>query len=271
MTYRPRHGWNEAGPGEAPAAPAPEVPPRHANGPVPDAAPAIELEGVTKSYGTGDLAVPALRGIDLVVPVGQFVVVLGPSGSGKTTLMNLVGGIERPTSGTIRVAGQELTADTEAELTAYRRRELGFVFQFFNLVPTLTAWENVQLVAELAGAGQGVAKDALADVGLAERADHFPSALSGGEQQRVAIARALAKAPSVLLCDEPTGSLDLDTGRQVLAVLHGVSRSGARTVMLVTHNSAIAAMADRVLRLGSGRLVSDDLVEHPVPAEEIRW
>jgi putative ABC transport system ATP-binding protein len=233
--------------------------------------PAIELVGVTKSYGVGELSVPAIRGIDLTVPVGQVVVVLGPSGSGKTTLMNLIGGIERPTSGTIRVAGQDLTTHDDEQLTAFRRRELGFVFQFFNLIPTLTAAENVELVAELVGSPAGVAQAALDQVGLAARSDHFPSALSGGEQQRVAIARALAKAPSILLCDEPTGSLDLETGRQVLSVLHGVRRRGSRTVVLVTHNSAIAAMADRVLHLGSGRLVSDQVVAHPVPAEEICW
>ncbi len=250
MSYRPHHGWFSTKPGPGPA---------------------IELERVTKSYGTGELAVLAIRGIDLMIPAGQFVVVLGPSGSGKTTLMNLVGGIERPTSGTIRVAGQELTEVAEAELTAFRRRELGFVFQFFNLIPTLTALENVELVAELAGAAPAAARDALVEVGLSERADHFPSALSGGEQQRVAIARALAKEPSVLLCDEPTGSLDLETGRQVLAALHAVSRAGGRTVVLVTHNSAIAAMADRVLRMGSGRLISDEPVQAPTPAAEVRW
>ncbi len=250
MSYQARHRWTDTEPATEPA---------------------IELDGVTKSYGVGELAVQAIRGIDLTISAGQFVVVLGPSGSGKTTLMNLMGGIERPSSGTIRVAGQELTAETEGELTTFRRRELGFVFQFFNLIPTLTALENVELVAELAGAAPMAARDALAEVGLSERADHFPSALSGGEQQRVAIARALAKAPSVLLCDEPTGSLDLDTGRQVLAVLHGLRREGERTVVLVTHNSAIAAMADRVLRMGSGLLVSDELVEVPTPAAEIRW
>jgi len=250
MSYQPRHEWADAAIGTEPA---------------------IELEGVTKSYGAGELAVPAIRGIDLSIPAGQFVVVLGPSGSGKTTLMNLVGGIERPTAGTIRVAGRELTGETEAELTTFRRRELGFVFQFFNLIPTLTALENVELVAELAGAGPGTAQEALGEVGLSERGDHFPSALSGGEQQRVAIARALSKAPSVLLCDEPTGSLDLETGRQVLVVLHGLRRNGGRTVVLVTHNSAIAAMADRVLRMGSGLLVSDELVEAPTPPAEIRW
>ncbi len=250
MSYQPRHTWADATIGSQNA---------------------IELEGVTKTYGSGELAVPAVRGIDLKIPAGQFVVVLGPSGSGKTTLMNLVGGIERPTSGSIRVAGQDLSAEAEGELTTFRRRELGFVFQFFNLIPTLTALENVELVAELSSAGPGAARDALDEVGLSERADHFPSALSGGEQQRVAIARALAKAPSVLLCDEPTGSLDLETGRQVLVALHDVSRKGGRTVVLVTHNTAIAAMADRVIRMGSGRLVSDEAVPAPTPAAEIRW
>ncbi len=244
--------------------------PRHtAAGPVDS--PLVRLDGVTKSYGSGEIEVDALRGIELSVPRGQFVVVLGPSGSGKTTLMNLIGGIEPPTAGSVVVAGHDLTAADDTALTEYRRAQLGFVFQFFNLIPTLTALENVALVAELVGAPEEQARAALDAVGLGERADHFPSALSGGEQQRVAIARALVKDPPLLLADEPTGSLDLDTGRQVLAALHRACRDGGRTVLLVTHNSAIAAMADRVLRLGSGRLVRDDLVTDPVPAEAVRW
>jgi putative ABC transport system ATP-binding protein len=233
---------------------------------------AILLEGVTKTYGSGEVAVHALRGIDLDVRAGQFVVVLGPSGSGKTTLMNLVGGMEPPTDGRITVAGTLLNGLDDAELTAYRRDTVGFVFQFFNLVPTLTALENVLLVAELVGRKDRESTLAvLRAVSLEDRADHFPAAMSGGEQQRIAIARAIVKDPPLLLCDEPTGSLDLETGRQVLAVLHRLSREGGRTVLLVTHNSAIATMADRVIRMRSGALVDDRLNDSPVPPDEITW
>jgi putative ABC transport system ATP-binding protein len=231
----------------------------------------IRLEGVEKTYGAGEVAVRALRGVDLVVEPGQFVVILGPSGSGKTTLMNLVGGIERPTAGRIQVDGKDIATLGERDLTDYRRLQVGFVFQFFNLVPTLTAAENVSLVAELVGRDGGASLEALRAVGLSERADHFPAAMSGGEQQRVAIARALVKNPALMLCDEPTGSLDLDTGRQVLAALRHTSREAGRTVLLVTHNSAISKMADRVLHLGSGRLIDDRLQRNPLPPEEVTW
>jgi putative ABC transport system ATP-binding protein len=234
--------------------------------------PALRLAGVEKVYGTGELAVRALRGIDIEIPAGQLVVVLGPSGSGKTTLLNLVGGIEAPSAGRIVVAGRDIVGLDEHALTAYRRNDVGFVFQFFNLVTTLTALENVALVAELVGERDpDVSLAALRAVGLADRADHFPSALSGGEQQRVAIARALVKRPTILLADEPTGSLDLATGRQVLAALRKAADGDGRTVLLVTHNSAIAGMADRVLRMGSGELVEDRLQPHPIAAEEVAW
>jgi putative ABC transport system ATP-binding protein len=234
--------------------------------------PAVRLEGIHKTYGRGDVAVHALRGIDVEIPAGELVVVLGPSGSGKTTLLNLVGGIEAPTAGRIVVAGRDITELDERALTAYRRSEVGFVFQFFNLVPTLTAVENVALVAELVGERDPeTALAALREVGLADRADHFPAALSGGEQQRVAIARALVKRPSLLLADEPTGSLDLATGREVLVALHAATRSGARTVLVVTHNTAIARMADRVLRMGSGKLVDDVQQESPLRPEDVSW
>lgn len=232
---------------------------------------AVRLSAITKTYQTGEVAVPALRGLNLTVPQGQFVVILGPSGSGKTTLMNVIGGIEIPSSGEVLVAGADLTGSDEAFLTDYRRREVGFVFQFFNLIPTLTAFENVALVAELVGLGEAEARAALAEVGLAERADHFPSALSGGEQQRVAIARALVKRPSVLLADEPTGSLDLETGRQVLAALRRAADETGCTVLLVTHNRAIADIADRVLHLGSGELEGDVTNPNPVAATEVSW
>jgi putative ABC transport system ATP-binding protein len=233
---------------------------------------ALRLTNLVKAYGSGEVAVHALRGISLQVPAGQFVVVLGPSGSGKTTLMNLAGGMEPPTAGTVEVAGQDLAGLDDAGLTAFRRDTVGFVFQFFNLVPTLTALENVQLVAELVGRTELEAStNALRAVGLDGRADHFPSALSGGEQQRVAIARAIVKDPPVLLCDEPTGSLDLETGRQVLAVLHRLSRDGGRTVLLVTHNAAIATIADRVIRMRSGEIVEDRAISKPTAPEAITW
>ena len=234
--------------------------------------PAVALSGVGKRYGEGATAVNALAGVDLEVWPGEFVVFLGPSGSGKTTLLNLVGGIEETTSGTVTVAGTNVAALRGEQLTAYRRDRVGFVFQFFNLVPTLTALENVQLLAEVTGGdAEARSRAALERVGLGDVADRFPGELSGGQQQRVAIARALVKEPPLLLCDEPTGSLDLDTGRQVLAVLRDLAREGHHTVLLVTHNSAIARMADRVVRLHSGRVAGSERVVAPVEAEELDW
>jgi len=234
-------------------------------------APLVQLSGVSKRYGEGDLAVEALRAIDLEIQAARLVVVLGPSGSGKTTLLNVIGGIEPATAGRILVADRELGGLSEPALTAYRRQTVGFVFQFFNLVPTLTALENVQLVAELTGPEPlERSRAALRAMGLEDRMDHFPGALSGGQQQRVAIARALVKSPPLLLCDEPTGSLDLDTSRQVLALLRGVANQG-RTVLIVTHNGAIARMADRVIRMGSGRIVSDEPVASPIAAAQVEW
>lgn len=230
----------------------------------------VELRGVAKTYGAGELAVHALRPADLSIPAGQFVVLLGPSGSGKTTFLNLVGGIERPTAGQLLIAGSDLAELSKEDLTRFRRKQVGFVFQFFNLVPTLTAIENVQLIAELVGRGVE-SRQALESVGLGDRVDRFPGALSGGEQQRVAIARALVKHPRLLLCDEPTGSLDLDTGRQVLALLQDSARDGGRTVIVVTHNSAIAEAADRVIRMRSGVIVADVTNLEPLPAAEVSW
>lgn len=237
----------------------------------PDGA-AVRLEAVVKTYGVGDVAVHALRGVDLDVGPGEFVVLLGPSGSGKTTLLNVVGGIESPTSGRVVVDDVDLVPlDADAQ-TAYRRDHVGFVFQFFNLIPTLTARENVGLIAELTGSSDGEAVEAvLRQVGLGERMDHFPGALSGGEQQRVAIARALAKDPPLLLCDEPTGALDLETGRTILDLLRRVNRERGCTVLLVTHNSAIAGMADRVVGLRSGSLEEDRHNPTPLAAEALRW
>ena len=237
----------------------------------PGVEPVIRLQGVDKTFGEGELAVHALRDASLEIERGQFVVVLGPSGSGKTTLMNLIGGIEPATAGAITVDGQEISGLGEAALTEYRRTDVGFVFQFFNLIPTLTAQENVTLVGELVGAGEQDAVDSLKAVGLSDRADRFPSLLSGGEQQRVAIARALVKQPTVLLLDEPTGSLDLETGRQVLGALRSAAMGFGSTVLLVTHNSAISRMADRVIHLHSGSVVEDRLQPGPADASELQW
>ncbi len=235
------------------------------------AEPVIRLLDVDKTFGEGELAVHALRGTSLEILRGQFVVVLGPSGSGKTTLMNVIGGIEPATAGTILVNGAEVSGLDESALTEYRRTDVGFVFQFFNLIPTLTARENVSLVGELVGAEANAAEQTLQEVGLADKADRFPSLLSGGEQQRVAIARALVKHPTLLLLDEPTGALDLETGRQVLGVLRSAARTFGSTVLLVTHNSAIAKMADRVIHLHSGRVVEDHLQPTPADASELQW
>ena len=231
----------------------------------------IRLDDVDKTFGEGELAVHALKDASLEIERGQFVVVLGPSGSGKTTLMNLIGGIEPVSAGTITVDGEVVSGLDEAALTEYRRQKVGFVFQFFNLIPTLTAQENVTLVGELVGAGENDAAETLGEVGLADRAERFPSLLSGGEQQRVAIARALVKRPTVLLLDEPTGSLDLETGRAVLGALRGAARTFGSTVLLVTHNSAIARMADRVIHLHSGQVVEDQLQPEPADASELQW
>jgi putative ABC transport system ATP-binding protein len=234
--------------------------------------PAVGLRGCSKRYGVGAVAVDALREVDFEVWPGEFVVILGPSGSGKTTLLNLIGGIEPATSGVVMVAGTDIGTLDEDDRTSYRLERVGFVFQFFNLVPTLTALENVQLLAEATGAdAENRSRAALERVGLGAEADRFPSELSGGQQQRVAIARALVKEPPLLLCDEPTGSLDLDTGRQVLAVLRDLAREGHHTILVVTHNSAIARMADRVVYLHSGQITRDEEVLTPVEAEALEW
>ncbi|GAA1801064.1 ABC transporter ATP-binding protein [Actinomadura chokoriensis] len=246
--------------------PAPD--PRGAGDGVPAA---VLLRGAGKTYGTGHARVHALRGVDLEVPRGEFVVLLGPSGSGKTTLLNLIGGIEPATEGEVTAGGRDISGLGEDARTAYRRDTVGFVFQFFNLVPSLTALENVRLVAELTGRGDRErSRAALAAVGLAERGGHFPAQLSGGEQQRVAIARAIAKDPALLLCDEPTGALDLETGRGVLRVLQDLNREG-RTVLVVTHNAAIAAIAHRVVRMRSGRVVEVTVNPAPADADEVTW
>lgn len=232
---------------------------------------AVVTRGLEKVYGEGGLAVRALADVDLEIERGEFVVLLGPSGSGKTTLLNMVGGIDAATGGSVVVNGIDLAALDGAGRTAFRRDQVGFVFQFFNLIPTLTALENVRLIAEIAGRDGGDSLAALEAVGLGHRVDNFPAGLSGGEQQRVAVARAVAKAPPLLLGDEPTGALDLETGRAVLELLRSLNRERGITMLLVTHSSVIAEMADRVLHLRDGRIVADERNEHPKDAAELRW
>ena len=228
------------------------------------------LEGVSKQYEVGDAVVYALRDVSLDIQEGQFVVLLGPSGSGKTTLLNMLGGLDAPTHGRIWVGGSEITNMNEASLTMYRRKQVGFIFQFFNLVPSLTAGENVEMVAELTGNKRN-AIPALRSVGLGDRIGHFPAQLSGGEQQRVAIARALAKGPSILLGDEPTGDLDYETGKMILGLMRHINRSENATMLLVTHNAAISRMADRVIRMRSGEIIEDRAVENPIHPEDLVW
>jgi putative ABC transport system ATP-binding protein len=232
--------------------------------------PVLRMKGVTRCFQAGDVEVRALDGVDLELWPSEFVVLLGPSGSGKSTLLNLLGGLDTPTSGSVWYQDHDLATGDDASLTRYRREHVGFVFQFFNLLPSLTAEENVSLVTEIASAPLAP-RDALALVGLGERASHFPSQLSGGEQQRVAIARAIAKRPDVLLCDEPTGSLDVETGRLVLAAIDRVNRELGTVTAVITHNVAIAAMGDRVLRMSSGRIVEERKNAARASADELAW
>jgi putative ABC transport system ATP-binding protein len=233
----------------------------------------IEMRGVTRHYQMGEVTVRALRGLDLTIHRGEFIVLLGPSGSGKTTTLNLLGGLDRPTGGSIVVDGREITSLSEKELTAYRRDQVGFIFQFFNLVPTLTARENVEFSLALTSRNDLArrAGELLDLVNLGPRADHFPAQLSGGEQQRVAIARALANGPPLLLCDEPTGNLDVETGRRVLQTIRDLNEKQGTTVVLVTHNVAIAPMARRVLRLRDGAIDGDEINHEPVPVTGLAW
>ena len=230
----------------------------------------FKAEGVTKVYGTGRAAVHALRGVSLDIPEGDLVVLLGPSGSGKSTFLNIVGGLDRATEGRVLFRDTDLTALSDARLTDYRRRHVGFVFQFYNLIPSLTAEENVELVTEIAEDPMTPA-EALDLVGLAKRRTHFPAELSGGEQQRVAIARAIAKRPTVLFCDEPTGALDSQTGVEVLKVLRDVNETLGASVLLITHAAATAAMADQVIRFSDGQVASVEHNETKVDPSQISW
>ena len=236
--------------------------------------PIIEMQVVTKNYPMGEVTVHALRGLDLAVDRGEFIVLLGPSGSGKTTTLNILGGLDRPSDGRVVVDGEEITRFNDRRLTGYRRVKVGFIFQFFNLIPTLTALENIEFALALtqsARTSKNRAQELLAAVSLQDRANHFPSQLSGGEQQRVAIARALANHPPLLLCDEPTGNLDVDTGRQVLQALRDVNQNENATVVLVTHNTSIAPMASRVVRLHNGIVNHQEVNHEPCPVADLAW
>ncbi len=230
----------------------------------------FQVRGISKVYRMGDVEVHALRSVDLDLYKGEFAVLLGASGSGKSTLLNIIGGLDVPTEGTVIYRDHILTSADDAELTRFRREHVGFVFQFYNLIPSLTALENVQLITEIAENPLD-AIEALKMVGLSERLDHFPAQLSGGEQQRVAIARAIAKRPDVLLCDEPTGALDYKTGKIVLEVLEQVNRELGTTTAVITHNAAIAAMADRVIHIGSGRITEIERNSKKARPSELTW
>ena len=230
----------------------------------------FRARGLTKIYRMGEVEVHALRTVDLDLYRGEFVVLLGPSGSGKSTLLNILGGLDAATSGSVHFFEHDLTVEDDRELTRFRREHVGFVFQFYNLIPSLTARENVALVTEIAESPMDPV-EALRLVGLGDRLDHFPAQLSGGEQQRVAIARAIAKRPEVLLCDEPTGALDFETGKLVLEALAHVNRELGTTTAVITHNAAIAAMADRVIRLRSGQIVEVRRNETRVSPAELQW
>ncbi|MBL8329465.1 MAG: ABC transporter ATP-binding protein [Rubrivivax sp.] len=248
----------------------------------PDAAPPTATPGAAdvqaifsarqlrKVYRTGEVDVVALADVSLDIRRGEFVVLLGASGSGKSTLLNILGGLDVPTSGEVRFGDHELTAADEAELTRYRREHVGFVFQFYNLIPSLTVRENVQLVTDIAPRSMDV-DDAIARVGLSPRSGHFPAQLSGGEQQRVAIARAIVKRPDVLLCDEPTGALDVHTGKLVLEAIARINRELGTTAVVITHNAAIAAMADRVIHLGDGRIQRIETHAHKADPADLVW
>ena len=230
----------------------------------------IQMKNGRKSYGKGESEVHALDGADISLEKGKVYVILGPSGSGKSTMLNMLGGLDSLDEGSITVDGREISGLKAADLTKYRKTDVGFVFQFYNLVQNLTALENVELASEICRDPLDPA-ETLRSVGLGERLNNFPAQLSGGEQQRVSIARALAKNPKLLLCDEPTGALDYRTGKQVLGLLQDTCRKTGRTVIVITHNTALTGMADRIIQVRSGRIVSNQVNEHPVPVEQIEW
>jgi putative ABC transport system ATP-binding protein len=230
----------------------------------------ITFENVVKSYKTGSVSFNAADGLDLEIEKGEFCVVCGPSGAGKTTMLNLLGGMDRADSGKITLDGVEISSLSKRKLVNYRRHDVGFVFQFYNIIQTLTALENVALAAEICDDPLSP-EESLASVGLAERENYFPAQLSGGEQQRVAIARAIAKNPKILLCDEPVGALDYETGKNILKLLRETCEKTGKTVVLITHNTAITAMADRVIKIKNGKVISNEINESPVPAERIEW
>lgn len=232
--------------------------------------PVLRARALTKTYGSGDSAVHALRSVDLDVAAGEFIVLLGASGSGKSTLLNILGGLDVPTSGELWFEDHALHGASDDALTTYRREHVGFVFQFYNLIPSLTVAENVALVTDIAADPMPV-DEAVSLVGLAPRRNHFPSQLSGGEQQRVAIARAIAKRPQMLLCDEPTGALDYATGKLVLEVIARINRELGTTALVITHNAAIAGMADRVVRLADGAIASIEKPERRLTPSELSW
>ena len=230
----------------------------------------IDVSNVSKFYPMGIFKVDALKDVSLQIHKGELLVVLGPSGSGKTTLLNLIGGIDSASSGRITVDSMDITSLDERGLNQYRRDNVSFIFQFFNLIPTLTAAENIELAAELVDKPRSI-KEVLDDVDLSERGNHFPSELSGGEQQRVAIARALVKDPPILLCDEPTGDLDFETGKHILSVMRDINRQSEKTMIIVTHNTAIGEIADKILRLRSGQIVEMKDNPSPIDPDELRW
>lgn len=230
----------------------------------------VEMKDVYKRYRTGEIVTAASDGINFTIEKGEFAIIVGPSGAGKTTVLNILGGMDTADEGQVLVDGNDIVQYTPKQLIGYRRHDIGFVFQFYNLVQNLTALENVELAAQICH-DPIPAAEALEAVGLGHRLDNFPAQLSGGEQQRVSIARALAKNPKLLLCDEPTGALDYRTGKQVLGLLQDTCRKTGRTVIVITHNTALTGMADRIIQVRSGRIVSNQVNEHPVPVEQIEW